>query len=143
MNRIDRLSFNWLAHQINNDVFERVRPFVRGRVVDLGCGTAQYRDDILTQADDYIGIDWPSSFHDVSQAKVFASLSACLPLCGATADTVTCFQVMEHVPETNVLLAEGFRILREGGCMIVTSLRSTASPTCASRPRPGSGRRGS
>ncbi|HZI94607.1 MAG TPA: class I SAM-dependent methyltransferase [Patescibacteria group bacterium] len=120
MNSIDRSSHNWLAMKINNMAFESCRHVIKGRVVDLGCGTAQYRPDILATATQYVGVDWENSLHDRSGVNLFADLSQRLPLRDGCADTVVAFQVMEHLREPGLFLAECHRILRPGGSLFLT-----------------------
>lgn len=92
----------------------------RGRVVDMGCGTAPYKKLILSKALEYVGVDWPSSLHNTSQVDVFANLAQPLPLDSESADTITAFQVLEHIAEPEIFLRECHRILRPGGQMFIT-----------------------
>ena len=64
MNKVSYLSHNWLILQINNNALKGVINKISGRVVDLGCGTAPYKTDILNVAKEYIGVDWENSLHD-------------------------------------------------------------------------------
>lgn len=79
MNKISFLSHNWLALKVNNTSVKNILPYIKGRVIDLGCGEAPYKDDILKLADEYIGVDWKSSFHNQSNVDVFANLCEKLP----------------------------------------------------------------
>ncbi|MFH1538501.1 MAG: methyltransferase domain-containing protein [bacterium] len=120
MKKIKYSTHNWLAHKINNRAFRDNRACIKGRVVDLGCGTAQYKEDILEIADEYIGVDWENSAHSSSNVDVFANLSGPLPFKDDFADTIVSFQVMEHLPEPGVFLSESRRILRTGGRLFLT-----------------------
>lgn len=120
MNKIVFSSHNWLALKINNTCVTNILPYIKGRVIDLGCGEAPYKDDILKVADEYIGVDWKSSFHDQSNVDVFANLCETLPFDDCYADTVVSFQVMEHLPEPDFFLSECYRILRAGGKLFIT-----------------------
>lgn len=93
---------------------------VRGRVIDLGCGESPYREEILTHADSYIGVDWKKSFHDAGSAGVFADLSRPLPFQDDCVDTVVSFQVLEHLPEPGLFLDHCYRILRPQGVLFIT-----------------------
>ena len=120
MNKISWLSHNWLALQINNNALKSVINKISGRVVDLGCGTAPYKTDILSIAEEYIGVDWENSFHDQSNVDVFANLCETLPIEDRYADSVVSFQVLEHLPEPYIFLKEAHRILRPDGTIIIT-----------------------
>ncbi|MBN1844158.1 MAG: class I SAM-dependent methyltransferase [Sedimentisphaerales bacterium] len=104
---------NRLIHRINRRHIESLAFY--GRVVDLGCGSAPYKEQILRTAESYIGLDWPYSSHRPCRSDVFADLSGPFPLAAGVADVVLAFQVLEHLPEPGLFLAECFRILRPGG----------------------------
>jgi ubiquinone/menaquinone biosynthesis C-methylase UbiE len=112
---IDYTTPNWLVLKINNYLFIRAKPLIRGDVIDLGCGTAPFRDEILGQASSYTGVDWPGSLHGGSRVDVFADLAQDLPFRDACCHTITLFQVLEHVSSPWRLLPECRRILRPGG----------------------------
>lgn len=109
---------NFLIYQIMRKNAERL-PY-QGRVVDLGCGDAPYKDIILDVADEYIGVDWENTMHDQSKIDVFADLSKPLPFENNYADTVVSFEVLEHLPEPLFFLSECNRILRPSGQLFLT-----------------------
>jgi SAM-dependent methyltransferase len=113
-----RLNHTYLISKINSDIAKSL-PY-RGRVVDMGCGNAPYKQIILSKADEYVGVDWPSSKHDTSQVDIFANLAGPLPLDSDWADTITSFQVLEHLSEPEFFLRECCRILRRGGQILMT-----------------------
>jgi SAM-dependent methyltransferase len=119
MDRIHHSTFNWRALENNNRWVRRLLPLMQGRVLDLGCGTAPYREDILLVADEYVGVDWPGTMHDTRRVDVFADLSLPLPFPAECADTVTVFKVLEHLREPALFLGECFRVLRPGGRLII------------------------
>jgi SAM-dependent methyltransferase len=120
MNRIDFSSFKWLPLKINNESLARHLHVLGGLVVDLGCGTSPYKEDILKVATRYVGVDWQHSLHDQSNVDVFADLTKRLPFDDNYADCVVSFQVLEHLPEPDFFLSECFRILRPGGRVLLT-----------------------
>lgn len=120
MNKINRLSHNWLVYEINNKSLERHLEKIKGYVIDLGCGISPYRDDILGVARNYLGIDWTESFHDLPYVNLFANISVTFPLKNCCADTVVAFQVIEHLPEPNIFLYECNRVLFSGGILFIT-----------------------
>lgn len=120
MNKLRLFSPNWLALKINNDCFEKNIKFIKGRVIDLGCGSAPYKLDILKVADEYIGVDWEYGLHDQSAVDMFADLTKPLSFPDEYADTVVSFQVMEHLPEPEFFLKECCRILKRGGGLFLT-----------------------
>ena len=111
-------NFNFLIHQINLEIVKSL-PY-EGIVLDLGCGTAPYKEEILKIADEYIGVDWESSLHDRSNVDVFADLCKTLPFDDNYTDTIVSFQVLEHLPEPALFLTECYRILKPGGRFLIT-----------------------
>lgn len=120
MKKINYAAQNWLAFKINNQSVAKCLHLIKGCVVDLGCGTAPYKQDILKVATKYIGVDWENSFHDQHQVDVFADLCSRLPFAENYADTVISLQVMEHLPEPVFFLSECYRILKPEGKLLIT-----------------------
>lgn len=110
--------YNILINKINMKIAESL-PY-KGLVVDLGCGTGQYKDIILKSAKSYIGVDWENCSHDKNKIDVFADLNEKLPFNDEFADTIVSFQVMEHLPDPNHFLSECNRILKKGGAIFIT-----------------------
>ncbi len=109
-----RLTHNWLIKKLVND---KVRPRLnqlKGSVLDLGCGTRPFERDIRQFASDYFGIDWSHSLHGL-HADIIASLHHPLPILDEAIDQVVSFEVMEHLTEPAVMLAEAYRVLRHNG----------------------------
>lgn len=119
MHKINYLSHNWLALKINNRTVSNHSNLYTGTVYDLGCGTRPYEPDILKFADRYIGVDWSNTLHGL-QADIVADLNKHLPIEDEVADAVVSFQVMEHLCEPQVMLNEAFRILKQGGKILLT-----------------------
>jgi SAM-dependent methyltransferase len=111
---------NWLALKINNKSLEDYKDRIRGLVIDLGCGASPYKKDILKGARTYIGVDWEYSLHDLSNVDVFADLTNPFPFKNDYADTIVSFQVMEHLPDPLLFLAECYRVLKSGGRIFIT-----------------------
>jgi SAM-dependent methyltransferase len=119
MHAESRLTHNWLAKKLINDRIGAYLDHMRGTVVDLGCGKRPYEQDILHHAERYIGIDWSNTLHGL-QADIIADVGRPLPIRDACADTVVSFEVLEHVAEPTVMLAQAYRVLRPGGGLFLS-----------------------
>ena len=120
MLKLNFFSHNWLAQKINNESFEHFSHLIKGRTIDLGCGSSPFKEDILKFADEYIGVDWDNTLHDKSNVDITADLTQVFPFDDSYADTLLSFQNMEHLPEPIFFLSECSRILKSGGTLIIT-----------------------
>lgn len=109
-----RTTHNWLIKKAINDKVRARLSSLSGLVLDLGCGIRPFEADILRHADRYVGLDWSHTLHG-NHADIVADLNKPLPLSDRTVDHVVSFEVMEHLAEPRVMLAEAFRVLRNGG----------------------------
>lgn len=92
-----------------------VREHCRGRVLDAGAGRGAYRDLLLRHAGSYVGLDMTPS-----HATNVVGDAQQLPFADASFDTVFCSQVLEHVPQPWLALAEFRRVLKPGGRLILS-----------------------
>jgi SAM-dependent methyltransferase len=96
-------------------VLPLIEEHCRGRVLDAGAGRGAYRDMLLRYADEYVGMDIGKS-----NATSVVGDAQRLPFADESFDTVFCSQVLEHVQEPWKALAEMRRVLKPGGCLILT-----------------------
>jgi SAM-dependent methyltransferase len=87
-------------------------------VLDVGSGTAPYHE--LFAHTRYTTVDWKGSPHPEGRDADVVASAAAIPLPAASVDVVLLTQVLEHVPEPAVVLAEQRRLLRDGGRLVVT-----------------------
>ena len=92
---------------------------VKGRVMDLGCGSKPYRE--LFDCKEYIGVDFenPGHPHLNEQIDVFYD-GKNLPFENESFDVIFCSEVFEHVFNLPELLREINRVLKVGGKLIFT-----------------------
>ena len=94
--------------------FEAAAPYIKGLVIDVGCGNKPFADFISLRATKYIGFDQARS-----AADVICDVRH-LPLDDNSVDTVLMLQVLDDVPEPLELLSEMNRVLRVGGALVIS-----------------------
>jgi SAM-dependent methyltransferase len=87
-----------------------------GRVLDLGCADQPYRR-FFAPGVTYVGADLPGN----PLAAVEIAPDGRVPLEDASFDAVLSTQVLEHVADPAVYLAECLRVLRPGGRMLLST----------------------
>lgn len=90
--------------------------YVRGRLLDVGCGRRPYEKTYFSNAESYLGTDYLT---DRSKPDVVASAEK-LPFDGQSFDTVTSTEVLEHVPDPLRALKEMHRVLKPEGYLILS-----------------------
>ena len=98
-------------------VLPALRTYARGRLIDLGCGTAPFADLIADQVSVYHGMDlWPRSPRTV----LAADIQQLAMIRDETYDTAISLEVLEHVPAPWLAVDEIYRILKPGAHFILT-----------------------
>lgn len=109
-----------IAIRLRDVVVASVRSAAEGRrvrLVDVGCGDRPYADLIKDHLSSYTGIDLPgnaeAAYHILPDGRTTAP--------DAIADLVLSTQVLEHVRDVELYLAECRRILADGGRLVITT----------------------
>jgi SAM-dependent methyltransferase len=118
MKKASKIAHNWLIVEAHNNFFLAMLPGLKGVIVDLGCGTMPYRQEILDHGCRYVGVDWPNSVHGVVP-DIASDLNAAVDLPDAYADAVMSFSVLEHLHRPARMLEESWRILKPGGSLFI------------------------
>lgn len=114
----NRKPHNWLIYDNGDKWLLEYSKHYKGVLVDLGCGTAPYKEFFLNFADKYIGVDWTNTLHD-TKADIVSNLNEKIALPDNYADTVVSLSVIEHLCEPQVFLNESYRILKNDGTIIL------------------------
>jgi SAM-dependent methyltransferase len=108
---------------INRALSERIERLARetdippgARILDYGCADMPYRDFFPRDAD-YVPADLPGN----PAAAVEIRADGSLPLEDAGFDLVLSTQVLEHVDDPELYLAECARVLRPGGRLVLST----------------------
>ena len=109
--------FHWLIYSKIIRALERARPYLRGVLLDVGCGTKPFARVFGSGLSKYWGVDLPDSKFIGGAARgpdVFARGEA-LPFREASLDTVLGLSMLTYLPEPLEFLREVARVLRPGG----------------------------
>jgi SAM-dependent methyltransferase len=109
----------WLIRRLIYRDLRQASGLATGRLLDIGCGQMPYLR-LFSHVADYIGIEHPNAHHPDDRPTMWAD-GFRLPFADASFDTVLATQILEHVPEPALLLAEISRALRAGGVLLLTA----------------------
>ncbi len=113
---------NWLLHHYYICSLKKHAEHIRGRVLDIGCGTKPFKTVIEKHCEKYIGMEHPATLHGLQNVDV-AGDALVLPFISDSFDAVVSFSVMEHVLEPPLFMSEAFRVLKPGGkALLMTPL---------------------
>lgn len=91
--------------------------YLKGRLVDIGCGTKPYKKLLAPYITEHIGVDHEETIHDKSNIDLFGTAYT-IPADSEYFDSAICTAVLEHLEEPEVALTECFRVLKSGGYAI-------------------------
>lgn len=101
--------------------YDRYLPvYAKGHLVDLGCGKVPFFGRYRAYVSAVTTVDWPHSLHGTDHVDLVCDLNQVLPLPANACDTVILSEVMEHLAQPDVVWAEMHRILRPGGCALIS-----------------------
>jgi SAM-dependent methyltransferase len=94
------------------------------QTIDVGCGSGFYTDFCRHQGNTVVGLELTSQVHavraralDVCQGNV----EGMFPFPQNTFSLALCIEVIEHLLQPDLMLAEIYRVLRPGGVLILTT----------------------
>ena len=107
-----------MIHKLTTDNFsELFARFMKGRLIDIGCGTKPYKEQLEDYVTEHIGVDHSDTSHDKSNIDIFATAYD-IPLSDNSFDSAICTCVLEHLEEPELALKECHRLLKPGGYAI-------------------------
>ncbi len=97
--------------------------YAKGKLIDLGCGVKPYEKLFRPHVDDYFGVDLKTTasanYADMTRADLYADVCE-TNLEGESFDTLLTTQVLEHIYDTRKYIQECYRLLKNGGHIILS-----------------------
>ena len=94
-----------------------LRKYLRGKLLDVGCGHMPYKELISSQIDTYDSLDIESRTKGVTYIGDVQNMGI---INSAKYDSAICFEVLEHVPDPFKAVSEIARILKKNGVVILS-----------------------
>lgn len=92
------------------------RSVARGaQILDFGCGAMPYRAFVEERGGRYVGADFEAG------AMLRIDADGRLPVAAGSMDAVMSVQVLEHVRDLDLYLAEAGRVLKKGGVLLLST----------------------
>lgn len=110
----------WAKQRLDKAVALHSR-LAHGVLLDVGCGRKPYEKFFTPFVTKYFGSEYSdrSGFH--GNTADFCGDAMQMPLGDESVDTILCTEVLEHVPNPDLVISEFARILRSGGTVIITA----------------------
>lgn len=96
--------------------------FLKGSLIDVGCGTQPYKKIISKYVSTYISVDHPqiSKMYPTENKPDLLASAEKIPFKDGSFDTVLLLQVIEHLKKPEIALIETYRILKKNGIVIIS-----------------------
>lgn len=94
-----------------------MRQFVKGRLLDLGCGDLPFQDELKDRVSCYHTLDL---FPRRSELTYVCDVQDMNIVPGESYDSVVCLEVLEHVPDPFRAAREIYRVMAPGGILILS-----------------------
>ncbi|MAG07426.1 hypothetical protein CMI46_01260 [Candidatus Pacearchaeota archaeon] len=124
--KIERPLRVWTNPKLTDDIYLHFSEVLRGikkyahkingTVLDIGAGKSPYRK-FFKNTTKHIKLD----NHDYPGIDIIADITKKIPLKSESIDSVVCIQVLEHINKPEKPIKEIHRILKKGGCCLLTT----------------------
>lgn len=122
----DQITSDNPIHQRLLQAYHLAKPYIKGKLLELGCGEGRGIAEIAPLADQYTAIDKIEPVINRLKLKFPSHRFESghfppIPFPDNSFDTIVTFQVIEHIKDDKLFLKEIHRILRPGGTALITT----------------------
>ena len=122
----DKIPSDNVIHQRLLSAYHQAKPYIKGDLLELGCGEGRGVELLAPLADSYIGIDKIKAVIENLKARYpYYRFKSCIfppfPFEDNSFDTIVTFQVIEHVKDDEGFIKEIHRVLKPGGEALITT----------------------
>lgn len=111
---------NLLVYYIHDRELVRcARIYLKGRLVDIGCGTKPYKTMLAPYLTEHVGLDREQPFNRMAQVDLVGTAYE-IPVEDSTFDSALSTATLEHLAEPECALRECHRVLKPGGIAVYT-----------------------
>ena len=116
-----------VIHQRLLFAYEAAQNYIKGHLLEIGCGEGRGVELLVQKADSYTAIDKIATVVDKLSEKYpnVKLLNMLVPpftgIADNTYDTVVTFQVIEHIEPDDEYVKEIYRVLKPGGLAIIST----------------------
>ncbi|MBT4485525.1 MAG: class I SAM-dependent methyltransferase [Candidatus Latescibacteria bacterium] len=96
-----------------------IKKYVKGKLIDLGCGKVPFYEAYKDYITDNICVDWENTLHNNKYLDFECDLTQNLPFEDGEFDTIILSDVLEHIPVPENLWSEMARILVKHGYILM------------------------
>lgn len=98
---------------------KNLQQHAKGKLLDLGCGKVPLYHAYKNYITDNICVDWQNSLHKNEFLDFECNLNEILPFENEEFDSIILSDVLEHIPQPELLWKEMSRVLAKGGKIIM------------------------
>ncbi|WP_319588534.1 class I SAM-dependent methyltransferase [uncultured Desulfobulbus sp.] len=110
----------WLSDHYHNQSRQLIRQIKSGCVVDIGSGASNL-NDYIGDSVELLRVDYPATNCRYQDVPHLYADAARMPFLDASIDTVLLLEVLEHVEQFDLVLAEIKRILKPDGTLYLSA----------------------
>ncbi len=131
----DKITSDNPLHQRLLKAYYLAQPYVKGDLLEVGCGEGRGVELLAPMCNSYVAIDKIGEVINKLQEKhpkvrfIHTSVPPFKVLKENTFDIVVSFQVIEHIKQDRYFLEEIYRVLKPGGMSLVTTPNKIKSLT--------------